>query len=503
MAIPRPRSDPHVDVLIAGSGPAGATLARCLHRLGRDVLLVTEPVVRRFHPLETLAPAASEQLAFLGLQPALADALIGMVDFEIRWGGGAFKPRGPERPSFLIDRTRFHAALLDLVVAEGVALRAGRVLGTARVGDCRHVTIASPSGSATLTTRLLIDATGRRGLSPRCRRRGHRLMGIHGTWRGTALPRTARIASGQSHWVWGSPAGEGQYVTTLFLDPRTPMLGNGVLAEHVQAAIHGSGVLDGASDLRLAEPIHASDATPHVNRATSEPDFLRIGEAALAIDPLSSAGIQVALQSAASAAVAINTLHVDPSAATLAETFLARGLARQHARHAAWAALFYAEGAAWFPDPFWTTRAAAHPVAPPLAGLRARAPLPAPDQPLSLDPAVRVGLEPCVVGDKIVWHRAVSHPALAEPVAFLDGIDLPALLERIMPGMTAQIVVRDWAVCSELSPVMKIFSWAWRRGVIGPANAETISAPGLARSASTRCVGPATAVSDSPARASR
>ena len=84
MAIPRPRSDPHVDVLIAGSGPAGATLARCLHRLGRDVLLVTEPVVRRFHPLETLAPAASEQLAFLRLQPALADALIGMVDFETR-----------------------------------------------------------------------------------------------------------------------------------------------------------------------------------------------------------------------------------------------------------------------------------------------------------------------------------------------------------------------------------------------------------------------------------
>jgi hypothetical protein len=434
-------------------------------------LLVSEPVVRCFHPLETLAPAASEQLAFLGLQPALADALIGMVDFEIRWGRGAFQPREPERPSFLIDRTRFHAALLDLAVADGIALRVGRVLGTARVGDGWHVTVASPSGLATSTTRLLIDATGRRGLSPRRRRRGHRLMGIHATWRGTALPRTVRVASGASHWVWGSPAGEGRYETTLFLDPLTSRPGDGVLADHVQAAIRGSGVLDGAADLTLAGPVRASDATPHVDRATVAPGFFRIGEAALAIDPLSSAGIQVALQSAAATAVAIHTLHYDPSATTLAETFLARGLARRHARHAAWAAAFYAEGAAWFQDPFWTTRAAAHTVAPRPARLRGRALLPAPDQPLSLDRAVRIGLEPCVVDDKIVWHRAVSHPALAEPVAFLDGIDLSALLERLTPGMTAQIVVRDWAVYAELYPAMNVFSWAWQRGVIGPANA--------------------------------
>jgi hypothetical protein len=86
-------------------------------------------------------------------------------------------------------------------------------------------------------------------------------MGIHGTWRGTALPRTVRVASGPSHWIWGSPAGEGRYVTTLFLDPLTPRPENGALVDHVQAVIRGSGVLGGTSDLTMAGPVHASDAT--------------------------------------------------------------------------------------------------------------------------------------------------------------------------------------------------------------------------------------------------
>jgi hypothetical protein len=106
----------------------------------------------------------------------------------------------------------------------------------------------------------------------------------------------------------------------------------------------------------------------------------------------------------------------------------------------------------------------------------ARAPLPAPDQPLSLDSDVQFGVEPCVIGDKVAWHRAVIHPALAEPAAFRNGIDLTALLERITPGMSAQSVIRDWAARCALGPAMSTLSWAWRRGIIGPAEASAAEA---------------------------
>jgi flavin-dependent dehydrogenase len=464
----------HAEVLIAGGGPAGTTLARRLARLGHDVMLVTPSEGGRRHLLETVAPVAFEQMAFLGLLPALTDALLGTPDCETRWGDATFLPRPPAQLSHLIDRSRFDAALLELAVAQGVPLRVGRVLHTARAGGGWRVTAAFRSGMAVVTCRLLIDATGRRGLPPRRVQRGYRLLGLHGCWRGKGLPHVLRLASGANYWVWGAPAGNDRYATTLFLDPLKRAGDDGALAARFEALVRASGVLEGAADATPAGPVTATDATPYVDRGLVREGYFRIGDAALAIDPLSSAGIQAALQSATAAAVAIHTLLHDPGTAGLCEAFLERGLDRRHARHAAWTATFYAEAAARFPDPFWSMRAAAGVTIPPPSP--ARAPLPVPDQPLSLDRNVRFGLEPCVVGDKIAWHRAVIHPALAEPAAFRDGIDLTALLERIRPGMAAQSVIRDWAARSALGPAMSTLSWAWRRGIIGPAEAGAADA---------------------------
>jgi flavin-dependent dehydrogenase len=474
--------DDHAEVLIAGGGPAGTTLARRLVRLGYDVMLVTESEGRRRHLLETVAPVAFEQMVFLGLLPALTDALLGTPDCETRWGDATFLPRRPTQLGHLIDRSRFDAALLELAVAEGVPLRVGRVLHADRAGGGWRLIVAFRSGLAAVTSRLLIDATGRRGLPPRRLRRGYRLLGLHGCWRGKRLPDVMRLASGANYWVWGAPAGNDRYATTLFLDPLKRVGDDGALAARFETLVRASGVLEGAADATPAGPVSATDATPYVDRGIVGEGYFRIGDAALAIDPLSSAGIQAALQSATAAAVAIHTLLHDPGTAGLCEAFLERGLDRRHARHAAWTATFYAEAAARFPDPFWAMRAAVGAAIP--APSPTRAPLPAPDQPLSLDRDVQFRLEPCVVGDKVAWHRAVIHPALTEPAAFRDGIDLTALLERIRPGITAQSVIRDWAACSALGPAMSTLSWAWRRGVIGPAEdsaAEAMQATAVTR----------------------
>lgn len=121
------------------------------------------------------------------------------------------------------------------------------------------------------------------------------------------------------------------------------------------------GILEGAARADLAGDVAASNATPHIAFAQERLSLFRIGDAALALDPISGSGIQAALQSAVDATLAIHTLTEDPAAGGMAKRFLERRLERRAARHIAWTAAFYGQAAKVFATPFWTARAGAAP----------------------------------------------------------------------------------------------------------------------------------------------
>ena len=54
--------------------------------------------------------------------------------------------------------------------------------------------------------------------------------------------------------------------------------------------------------------VAARDATPNVSRDPVGHDYIRVGEASIAIDPLSSQGIQTALLSAVQGSAAVHTI---------------------------------------------------------------------------------------------------------------------------------------------------------------------------------------------------
>ncbi len=356
-------SEATAHVVIAGGGPAGTTLAIHLARLGHDVILVAAPAAHRPHQVETFGPAVAEQLRFRGLGQALDHALIQMADFEIKWGGGGFEPREPGQPGFVVDRARFDAALLALTRKSGARVLIGQVSGAAcHAKGSWHITLSQSSDVSKVTGDLLIDTSGRRGVLPKQRRRGPRLAGIHGMFCGPNVPAEVRIASAAHHWVWGAPAGEDCYAVTVFLDPANLHATAGTLAVRFQALVYESGLArrDGREN-PSSGPVRAIDATPYLDLSCAGAGFFKVGEAALAVDPLSSAGVQIALQSAAAAAAAVHTVSLDPDAFDLVRGFWSRSLARRHTRHAAWSAAFYAEGSARFSTQFWSSRASTMP----------------------------------------------------------------------------------------------------------------------------------------------
>jgi flavin-dependent dehydrogenase len=416
-----------------------------------------------------LTPGVAEQLAFLHLGDALEGALLcPTTELELRWQTDRFESDTAVKPRALVERSAFDAGLITAVKRHGVNILSADVRRAERSADGWRLACESADGPLVLIASTLIDATGRRGLLPRKRLRNHCLLGVCGRWRGTRLPNCIRIAVGGHFWSWGAPMADRSYEVILFLDPRDLNRGRKSLEQHYRSMVCSCGLLDGAKGADCIGPVRACDATRYVDFDAVGEDFLKIGDACLAVDPLSSAGVQIAIQSAVSGAVAIHTLAQDPAATGLIARFWSSELARRSMRHAKWSAEYYRSAAERFPTPFWRSRAASCSNDAPLAYLPNREALPKPNQPLQLSGSLGIVDAPCVVGDIIELRETVVHPSLSESVAFLDGADLPVLLARVSPGVTAAGLLNLWSRDVDPRRGLAILSWIWRHRLIEP-----------------------------------
>src|SRR4051812_26644267 len=168
------------DVLVVGTGPAGAVAAMLLAAAGVTVAIESERVDGRRRPSvgETLPPAARLTFARLGLETLLDDsAHLASPGTVSSWGGEVriadflFSPYGA---GVHLDRRRFDEALLERALAAGARR-------------------APPEGSnGPAGARVVVDATGRAAARARASgwrvERSDRLGGVGGTPQGGRRP---------------------------------------------------------------------------------------------------------------------------------------------------------------------------------------------------------------------------------------------------------------------------------------------------------------------------
>jgi flavin-dependent dehydrogenase len=158
--------DSHADILVAGAGPAGATIARLLARHGRRVVLV-DPGTRHVERLEVIAPAACRVIDALGIAPLLDDASIARrcPGIRRRWGTTQTEIedflRRPGGRGFVIDRLPFDEALRMAAKDAGVRFIAGRVVAARHSAVAMVAKVQSGPAAFEIASGFLIDATGR------------------------------------------------------------------------------------------------------------------------------------------------------------------------------------------------------------------------------------------------------------------------------------------------------------------------------------------------------
>jgi 2-polyprenyl-6-methoxyphenol hydroxylase-like FAD-dependent oxidoreductase len=430
-------------IVVAGAGPAGVATAKALADLGHAVTLLA--VERRQPAVEGLSFRVLEGLRVAGLG-AVLETLGRPIPRRVRWNGED-QAIGEE---WVVERGEFDAALLDAVrpfveiraaALDAVEPSPGGVAWSARLAG---------SGRIRQEARFLVDARGRgtpgglpRAVGPRtvalCRRHSlPRPLGP-GTW----------VESGPSGWAWLAARGGEEAYLQVTVDGRAGALpGRAGLAAHLDEML---GEFPGMTELLggtvnfgpvVARLAGAAIAVEPVGEA-----WLRVGDAALALDPLSGHGVFEAIGGAFAAAAVVNTILGRPADAALARrfyrdrvhaTFRARALAGQ---------LHYRREARWPDSRFWAERQA-------WPGPELEAP----------GKASTVETRAVIDQGWIREARVIVTPDQPRGVWRLDGVPVVRLLELTAAGRSAEEGAETLG-CSVAS-VRSALSWLDRTGLL-------------------------------------
>jgi flavin-dependent dehydrogenase len=468
------------DICIIGGGPAGSVLAIRLAQLGHDVCLVERTAFPRRHLGESLSPGVLPLLATMGLRAAIAAAGFTPVrSVTVNWDQGTQQREDPSGQGLLADRGQFDRLLLDHARVLGVQVfQPATVTEKALRDDGWNLRIKTDGGALELRAAFLADATGRSAwLRSHRRPTGCRTVALHAYWQGRGLPTQPRIQAGEAEWYWGVPLPNDVYNTLVFVDAaRFRANRASLLSVGFHALIERSGLLAGCQDARLLGRVYAADATPYLDGESLTRHCIKVGDAALALDPLSSSGVQKAIQTALSGAIVVNTLIRKPELGEAALRFYRDRLREASEHHRQWAAAQYGAVAAHRAGTFWCDRAAAVPAhAPPLAARAATHQGTPNEAPLVLSQQLALVDLPCLEGAFVQVKAAVQHPALAGPVAYLGNWELAPLLRQVRAGMTVNQVARAWAPAVPLDDGGAIARWLVGHGILVP---RTVAQPG-------------------------
>jgi len=358
------------DVVIIGGGPAGTATAVALTRAGLRVILIERSSYDAFRLGETVPPDLQSVLQALGAWSSFEqDAYLpsrGVASTwgstELAFGDALFSSQGG---GWHLDRVRFDTSLAREAERGGAEIWTGtRLASFARIdGDRWSLTVHTHNGVRQLRASFLVDATGRSAtVARRCGAKKiycDRLVAVYalfGPCSDSQADLHTLVEAAQHGWWYASRLPGNQAVVSFLsdsdlvrryalhrLDPWCALLDRSL---HIRDFL--------ADALRCSEPTLRSAASHCLDPVVGE-GWLAVGDAASAFDPLSSAGIVLALRAGFEVATVL-TQHL--SGDRLALSHYDQRIHLRFAHYLAARHFYYALETRWPDSEFWQRRRA-------------------------------------------------------------------------------------------------------------------------------------------------
>jgi len=321
------------DVAIIGGGPAGSVAAICCARLGLSVLLLEKQAHPRFHIGESMLPRGIDLINELGL----ADRLKSFP--QTRKYGAGFVMADTQDPTLFwfsstrggkpsqavnIERSTFDRMLLDAAQDEGCDVREG--ISVEHIDRLEEGDVSLATSAGQVRARILLDASGQATLVARHLRTRHRIPGMarvahyaHFAGVERALGHAAGSpinVMGEEGWFWVIPLDSKRTSVGLVLEPgianAVGVSADTMLRWGVERSPYMRRVMRDARG-----PIHNIVCADYSYRCDpfAGPGYMLLGDAAMFIDPIFSAGVCMAMETGRRAAGLVAELKSNPKRA--------------------------------------------------------------------------------------------------------------------------------------------------------------------------------------------
>lgn len=484
--------------MIIGAGPAGLCAALRLQQLDYRVLVIERSLWPRPQIGEALTPGVKNIIDMLDANDALRQVPhLARQPTSIIWRSNTAE-MVRHHDSAIVERSAFDAALLNLAQQRGVTILQPAQMQAldGMAGDWRvHIALSADAAvqPAQVSARYILDASGRHGSAMHRIACAPRLLAL---WaHSDALPCCAtQVEALPNGWLWGARLPDGRYRLMWLSDPKQSEL---PVETRLRQACAVSTMFAAYANANYDGKIEACSATPYLDLQAWQAGRLKLGDAAFALDPISSSGVEKAMRFSLQAVVAIHTelQAKQPQKTSLAREFFIQSLAETCARHTFWTQNYYAQ--AWcaaLDHPFWQSRthfipefdtpaeaeerACAQAFRRELLHLQNHKPpamqaMPTQgsmQQPIHFCQQLKIVSTPCVVDDQVQLQTALAHPHLKRPVAYLDGEHLVTHLAHFTQQHTTLAQMMS-SLCQTmpLTKAQRILGWLWQHGLLRAA----------------------------------